>query len=243
MKSIPRAALAGLVLCLALPATAGRPLSTEDATTLDDGACQLESWIDRPRAGATQRVAVPACAWLGIEAQFGTTWARDEGRTRLSAQFVQAKHAFRNVDDGAWGIALVAGVTRDRLRETRSDRDNPYIVVPFSMGVGEDKDTRALVHLNLGTTRDRAQSRNATTWGIAFEKPVTGRLTILGEFYGENARDPFHRFGGRYTLIADHLDVDLTYVGRSGGTREDRLWSLGFHLETASFLKRRAPPG
>lgn len=222
--------IAGLLACT-LPAHAGRPLSTEDATTLDDGACQLESWANRTRANTTEMVAVPACAFLGVEAQLGTGWTREGGESKLAAQFFQLKHAFRNVDDGAWGIGLVAGLARNRLRETRSDWGDPYFIVPFSFGLGEDKDTRALVHLNLGTTRNREEARNLTLWGVALEKPVMDRLTLLGEAYGENTRKPFYRAGGRYTVIPDHLDIDLTWVGRSGGAKEDRLWSLGFHLE------------
>jgi len=222
--------LAGLLAC-SLPASAGRPLSTEDARTLGDGACQLESWANRTRADTTEMVAVPACAFLGVEAQFGTGWARESGATRLSVQFFQLKHALRNVDDGAWGIGLAAGLARNRLRETKSDWGDPYFIVPFSFGLGEDKDTRALVHLNLGTTRNREEARNLTLWGIAFEKPVTVRLALLGEAYGESTRKPFYRAGGRYTVIPGHLDIDLTYVARPGGAKEDRLWSLGFHLE------------
>lgn len=222
--------LAGLLGC-ALPAIAGRPLSTEDARTLDDGACQLESWANRTRADATEMVVVPACAFLGIEAQLGTGWVREDGATKLAAQFFQLKHAFRNVDDGEWGVGLVAGLARNRLRETKSDWGDPYLIVPFSFGLGEDKGSRALVHLNLGTTRNREEARHLTLWGVAVEKPVTDRLTLVGEAYGENASRPFYRAGGRYTVIPGHLDIDLTYVDRRGGTKEDRLWSLGFHLE------------
>jgi hypothetical protein len=232
MKATPYLAV---LLAFSLPALAGRPLTTEDANTLDDGACQLEAWANRTRADTTEMVAAPACAFLGIEAQFGTGWLREGGNTTTAAQYVQAKTAFRKVDDGAWGIGFVAGLARDRLRETKSDWGDPYFLVPFSFGVGEDKDTRWLVHLNLGTTRNREEARNLTLWGVAFEKPVTERLTLVGEAYGENTRDPFYRAGGRYTVIPDHLDIDLTYVGRSGGSKEDRLWSLGFHLEGGVF--------
>jgi len=176
--------LLAALLALSLPALAGRPLSTEDANSLDDGQCQLEAWANRTRSNATEMVAVPACAFLKVEAQLGTGWVRENGETKLAAQFFQVKHAFS-----------------------------------------------AVVHLNLGTTRNREEARNLTLWGIAAEKPVTERLTLVGEVYGENTRDPFYRAGGRFTVIPEMLDVDLTYVGRSGGSKEDRLWSIGFHLE------------
>lgn len=62
-----------LLATLLLPAAAiaGRPLNTEDASTLDDRACQLESWADRARGGVTDFSFVPACAVLGVEWQAG----------------------------------------------------------------------------------------------------------------------------------------------------------------------------
>jgi len=64
---------------------------------------------------------------------------------------------------------------------------------------------------------------------------VSERLTLVAEAFGENARHPFIRAGGRHALF-DKFDVDLTYVTRAGGARQDRYWSLGFHWETSPFL-------
>jgi hypothetical protein len=230
-------ARAALLAALLLPglALAGRPLSTEDASTLDDKACQLEAWADRTRGNVSDFNFVPACSVFDTEFQLGAIRTREAGSTFTSATYFQAKHAFRNVDDGAWGIGLVAGLARSLEREAKNDWGDPYFIVPVSFGLGEDKDTRALLHLNIGTTRNRAEARNLTIWGIAIEKPVTARLTLLAEGFGENTRDPFIRAGGRYTVI-DKFDVDLTYVTRAGGEKADRFWSFGFHWETSPFL-------
>ena len=230
-------ARAALLAALLLPglALAGRPLSTEDASTLDDKACQLEAWVDRTRGNVTDFNFVPACSYFDTEFQLGAIRTREAGASFTGATYFQAKHAFRSVDDGAWGIGLVAGLARALKREERNDWGDPYFIVPVSFGLGEDRETRALLHLNIGTTRNRAEARNLTIWGIAVEKPVTGRLTLLAEGFGENTRDPFIRAGGRYTAF-EKFDVDLTYVTRAGGEKEDRYWSLGFHWETGPFL-------
>ena len=70
-----------LVLALAIPgaALAGRPLDTEDATTLDDGACQLESWADRARGNVTDFYFVPACTYSGVEWQAGAVRTSEGG--------------------------------------------------------------------------------------------------------------------------------------------------------------------
>ena len=222
-----------LALALLLPglALAGRPLNTEDASTLDDTACQLESWVNRSRGDVSDFSFVPACALFGVEWQAGGVRTREAGTSATTATFVQGKHAFKSVDDGGWGIGVVAGLTRFPRREAENGWGDPYLIVPVSFGLGEDKDTRALLHLNVGTARARDEGRNLTLWGVALEKPVTQRLTLLGEAFGENASKPFVRVGGRYTLF-DKFDVDLTWVTRSGGASEERFWSLGFHWET-----------
>lgn len=226
-----------LFLALLLPglAFAGRPLSTEDASTLDDKACQLEAWVDRTRGDVTDTFVAPACSIFDTELQFGAARTREAGQSFTSATYFQAKYAFRSVDDADWGIGLVAGLARALRREEKKDWGDPYVIVPVSFGLGEDKDTRALLHLNIGTTRNRAEDRYLTLWGVAIEKPVTERLTLLAEAFGENSRNPFIRAGGRYALF-DKFDVDLTYVTRSGGEKEDRYWSLGFHWETSPLL-------
>lgn len=226
---------AALALAFAIPgiALAARPLSTEDASALEGGQCQVESWADRTRGGVTDISFAPACAFFGVEWQAGAVRTREGGRSATSATFVQGKHAFRGVDEGAWGIGLVAGLNRDLPRETGTGWGDPYVIVPVSFGMGDDKDTRWLVHLNLGATRLRAAARNLTLWGVAVEKPVSARLTLLAEAFGENAAKPFVRAGGRYALF-EGLDLDFTYVTRAGGARQERYWSVGFHWESAS---------
>ncbi len=45
-----RIAAAALVAGLAaVPAFAGRPLTTDDAAIVEDKGCQLETWVDRSR--------------------------------------------------------------------------------------------------------------------------------------------------------------------------------------------------
>ena len=177
------------LLLLPAAAIAGRPLNTEDASTLDDRACQVESWIDRTRGNATDFSFVPACAMLGVEWQAGAVRTREGGRSATTAPFVQ----------------------------------------------GADKETRALLHLNVGTTRARDERRNLTLWGVAVEKPVTQRLTLVAEAFGENAAKPFLRAGGRYTVF-EGFDVDLTGVTRAGGEANERYWSVGFHWEKSALL-------
>jgi hypothetical protein len=230
--------LAAALLALVPPgaARAGRPLTTEDATTLAERACQLEAWVDRDGDGNALGFAAPACTRFGVEWQVGAARAwPDAGRNRTVATYAQAKHAFRSIDEGDWGVGITLGLTRALDREVKNDWGDPYVIVPLSLGFGDDPATRTLVHLNLGTTRNRAEARDLTLWGVAIEKPVTEKLTLLAEGFGENSRKPFFRAGGRYA-VAGGFDLDLTFVTRSGGERADRYVSLGLHWETEPFL-------
>ena len=238
-----RATSLGLAAALALSpalALAGRPLTTEDATTREDGTCQIEAWVDRTRANTTGLFTVPACAIAGVEFQAGIARERAGGRLQTVSEFVQAKHAFRDIDDGAWGAGLVVGMARFPQREAKTGWGDPFATAIVSVGLAEDRETRPLLHLNLGTTRVGDERRSLTTWGVAVEKPVAERLTVLAEAFGENRNRAFLRAGGRFTVF-EGLDADLTYVTRTGGPREERLWSIGIHWEPG-FMDFRSKP-
>lgn len=229
-----RSLLGAALLAAATSATAGRPLTTEDAAVLEAGACQLEAWIDRSRV-ATQVNAVPACNFgLGVEWQLGAQRTREAGRSAMTEALFQGKLAFVSVDEHPWGVGLVAGALRRAQRETANGWGDPYAIVPLSFKLGENEN---LLHLNLGWSRDRAERRNLTLWGLAVEVPVGERLALVAESYGENAREPWFRAGGRFAAIKDRLDFDLTFVARSGGAREERFVSLGLRYQTAAFLR------
>jgi hypothetical protein len=220
-----------LCACVAMPGLvqAGRPLTTEDASILEAKACQLETWIDRSRV-ATDFWFVPACNFgADIEWQLGGSRTRMQGEGGFSQSYFQAKTAFVSVTEHPWGIGLVLGVQRFPLRETESGWSDPFALLPVSFQLGaEDR----LLHFNVGWTRDKAEKRNVTLWGIALEASLPGGvITAVGEAFGENARTPFVRLGGRWNQLAKNLDVDLTFVGKSGGTKAERFVSVGLYYK------------
>jgi hypothetical protein len=129
-------------------------------------------------------------------------------------------------------IGLVTGAAR-KQRETHRRWENPYVTVPFSL---LPKDSPTTFHFSAGWSRDRADGRNLTFWGAAAEHDVLPRLTLLAEAFGENGASPFLRGGGRFSVIKDRLDADLTVVARPGGTRAERFVSLGLFWQTGRFL-------
>ena len=222
----------GCAFAGSLPATAGRPLTTEDASVLEHGRCQVESWVDRGDE-ITDAWLAPACnVGLGIEWQLGLGRTRFAGRWSTSQTYAQAKGLFKEIDEGSpWGVGWVLGVAREPLRETRRGWHDPYVLVPASLAVGE-----ALVHANVGVLRNRAEQRDIVIWGAAFELPAGERLTWVGEAFGESSERPFLRAGARFNIVKDVFDIDLTVVARPGGTREERYISLGVFWQSGRFL-------
>jgi hypothetical protein len=226
---IPRGACAAALLATACSAWAGRPLTVEDASVVEDHGCQVEAWIDRSRDATTGWV-VPACnLFWNTEWQAG--FARShEGQTRFSDAYFQAKTLLQEVrDDSPWGVASVIGVTRKPLNETHRGYDNPYAIAVLTIAAGS---APVLVHGNLGWTHDRERSRDTTVWGVAAESPVSASIAVMGEVFGENADRPFWRIGARWTAVPKHLEVDLSYLARSGATAAERFISVGVTWQT-----------
>lgn len=224
---MPRRFVALACACATWPAIAARPLTTEDASILEEGRCQLEAWIDRSRE-ATQGWAVPACNFaLNVEWQVGFSESRSGGTSRFSDGYAQAKGAWRLTPGRPWSVGWVAGVTRHP-----HERDSGW-VNPYALGVLTGDFGATLVHANVGTSHERATHRDVTLWGLAAESTVHERVTLLGEAFGANRERPFVRAGLRYAAIRDRLDLDVSVVARPGGSKADQLLSIGFLYQTA----------
>ena len=225
-------AAAAVIALASLAAYAGRPLTTEDAATLEDKACQVEAWIDRG-SDFTSAWAVPACnfGW-GIEWQAGFARRKDEAApTSYDESYFQAKKVLVAPTEGGWGYGLVVGVSRFLHRPSHRGYDDPYVIVPVTW----TPDAPTAIHLNIGWTRDRDQKIDSTLWGIAGERNITERVTLVGEVFGDDRTRPFMRVGTRINAMKG-LDFDLTYVTRSGGTSADRYISLGLTWASVPFL-------
>jgi len=227
-----REACLAIACLMPLAAFAGRPLSTEDADTLDDKACQVEAWVDRSSV-ETQGWMVPACNFgLGIEWQLGFSRSWSDGSSRFPEAYVQGKSAWGTLRDGGWSVGVVGGVVR--RTEEGTGWENPYALGILSWAVGESP---THFHANLGWTRNKLEARNSTLWSIAVERPVSTAFTVLAESFGDDRGNPFFRVGGRYAAIKDRLDFDLSFVTRSGGNKSDRFVSLGLHAQADRILR------
>ena len=227
-----RRVLAAVALATAgVGAQAGRPLSTEDAATLEDKACQVEAWVDRSR-DETRAWVVPACNFGGgIEWQAGFARARVDGESAFSESYVQGKKTIVQATEGGAGFGIVAGLARFVRRETHRGYEDPYALVPVTWMPA----AATAVHFNLGWTRDREAKSDATLWGIAGEHAITPRVALVAEAFGTDRERPFGRIGARVNA-GKGLDFDFTLVGRSGGSSADRYVSIGLTWASGPFL-------
>ena len=224
-----------LAALLAAPAAgAGRPLSVDDAAIVEHNGCQVEAWIDRG-GDTTKGWFLPACNFgLNTELQAGFARTRAEGESRYAEAFVQAKTLLRDLtEEEPWGVALVLGVTKRPRNESKRDWQHPYAYGVFTQKLCG---APVLFHANLGWTRDAQARRDLTLWGVAVEGEVTDRVTLLAEAFGENSASPFLRVGARWSVVKDRLDLDLSWVNRPGGTREERFVSLGVTWQTGALF-------
>ena len=220
------------LVALSGSAFAGRPLATEDASVLEEKRCQVEAWIDRARTASESWLA-PACNFGGgIEWEAGFARGRESGRSFDTQSYAQVKGLLRELDDAStWGLAWVAGISRDALRESRRGWQDPYALLAVSVQSGT-----VLLHSNIGWTRDRARRRDIALWGVATEVAAGERITWVGEAFGAGSEKPFLRGGARLSVVKDTVEVDLTVVNRPGGTRQERYISLGVFWLSGRFL-------
>jgi hypothetical protein len=193
----PGAAIVATVL--ALPASAGRPLATEDAGVLEAMACELEPSVTRVKsAGVAERSSV-------VQVACGTPW-----RSQFSAsmQRVSAEGESRT-DFGLGGktglfggegapvsLTLAYGVNLAKSASGGSRRVSDGFVNLVASG---EVAKGIITHANVGTLRVREPRSNATTWNLAGEWAVGGGFDLVAEVYGNNRSERWAGAGARYT--------------------------------------------
>ena len=226
MRTRPRHLLFLPSLLIALPASAARPMITDDARLTDPGACQVESWVHR-HGDQTEVWALPACNPGGnFEMTLGGALAREAGRKQSGALVIQGKTLLKPLETNGYGIGLAAGYA---TQPGEGQSGSPYFYIPLSFSFADD---RFVVHTNFGDLRERETRNHRLTWGLGSELQTTERLYVIAESYGQDKGTPFFQAGLRYWLVPGHLQVDTTYGGQLGQIGESHWFSVGLRLIT-----------
>lgn len=211
-------------------AHAARPMVTDDARIVDDKSCQLETWLKANR-GSDEYWALPSCNFSGnFELAAGAAVTRQNGVGKTSDLVLQGKTLFKTLQPNGWAWGLVGG-TISHPDHSRTLLGDVYAYVPATFSFRDD---RALLHLNLGWTRDRLAHRQAMTWGVGGEIEMTPSTWLIAESYGEHHGSPYYQLGLRHWLVHNRVQLDATYGNRSHGG--EAWFSLGLRILSPAFL-------
>lgn len=221
---------------LPLSAQAGRPWNTDDAGVIDAGACQLEAWTEQVRHDGHTAPAYwlnPGCTPVErTELSFGVGWDDDDD-THLTAW--QVKHQLRDLSDQAPGFALSLGSDRDRRIHDDLLGDMTFNGITSVPLQGE-----ALVaHVNLGVTHHRDEDHGWETranWGSALEWQWLPQTHLGAEMFGLGGQRPSWQLGARHELLAERLQLDVSFGAPVGRWHEERTLTLGVVLVSPAFL-------
>jgi hypothetical protein len=212
------------LLSAASAAHAARPMTTDDARLTDAGACQVESWVHIH--GSQREIwALPACNPGGnFELTLGGALSFSGTRQERGAQVIQGKTLFKPLTTNGYGIGIAAGYA---TQPGSADSGHPYFYVPVSVSLADDL---AVIHTNLGYTRERENHANRLTWGVGGEIQLSGQNYLIAETYGQDKGSPFYQIGLRHWIVPNHLQIDTTVGSRFGQFSEERWLSIGLRL-------------
>ena len=218
--------------CALLPvmAHAGRPLSSDDASTADTGTCQLESWVER--AGRDRAWAIaPACG-IAKGMEVGADYTLPHPRDTLRAT---GGLAFKWVPEG-WLCSTPAGELNFGVKLNAS-LDHPsgagwHRSETSLLALATLKPSDALaVHANLGAAHEHTSRTTATLLNLAIAWTPSEQALLFAEIQANSKRDVFggtvNTSGARWWLVKDRFGLDLS-ASRQVGTDIGTRWTLGF---------------
>ena len=202
------------------------PLTTDDATTLLPGMCQLE--IEQRRFGnRVERDVVPVCnLWFDTEMGIG-----HQRVARADSVVVQMKKVFSLDTDGGWSVGVGAATVRAVNSAEQSGIRQNYVNAIITRQI-----VATALHANLGVVADHEAGanlqRNRLTWAIAVEHEATPRWTLVAELFGQRGVPQSSQFGLRWWALPKYVQL-TTSLGTQRNMGSDGRWmSIGIRFET-----------
>jgi hypothetical protein len=214
-------------------AHAAPPLTTDDASTLAPGMCQLETEQRRFRRRDEIDI-VPVCNFL-FDAEIGIGKLRvvpDDG-TRADSVVFQFKKIFSPTDAPEWSFGIGAATVRATGDQSGTRQNLVNALMSRQLG-------STLLHLNIGNVSDREAApgarRNRLFWGLAAERELSSRWTLLGELYGQQNLPETAQLGLRWWALPKYVQLTSSVGAQRGQGRDGRWVSFGIRLETGDPL-------
>lgn len=217
------------LLC-ALPARAGQPLATDDASILEPGVCQIEAWHRWTDNGGHEGWGIPACSVSEhLELAIGGARYRGEGEGH-GKLLLQAKTVLWRAADERWSVGAVASWVRDNGRRSE-EGDGFHEFAGLGLLSFRHPNDLLRVHANAGWVRSRNEF-STSAWGTAVEYDFAESWTLLGEAYRDSPGRPFYQAGIRFTMVQDRVELFVSGGDRIGGERSEWFVKFGVRMQS-----------
>jgi hypothetical protein len=198
--------LACAALSLATASWAGRPLNTEDADILDQGACELEGLIGHTKSSGTPRIrdwATQVGCGVGYRTQVSLAYGQARG-DGSDEKFVTlgGKTGLLLRDKGSLGVSLAWGVGSLDNDVLSWKHEESYLTLVFSKELAPG----ITGHANVGWSRSESAKQSTTLWNLAAEWAVQEKVDLTAEVYGDDrVKDPVVGLGVRYNISKEWM--------------------------------------
>lgn len=206
---------AAMLLAIAAPASAERPMAVDDAGTLERGGAKVEFGWSKDDETRGLDGAVGYGPIDNLEVELGFERARDSVSgpdVHLRGVGFAMKWVPLQAETGlSAGLKLETARVRAEVDhgDTETARANAIAALAtWRFATGQ------AVHLNLGRewVRISGDTETANLWGVGAEHPLTEALTIAAEVFGAEDARPDRQVGVRYE-IAEGLKLSAA-IGR-----------------------------
>ncbi len=216
------------LLLFAHAAHGARPFVTDDARVVDEGGCQVETFIKRQRKLDEREFwFLPACNPFGrVEVTVGRYWVDGNVPGDSQVNILQAKTLLKALATNGSGYAITVGAGRV-MPSQAAHTLNPFVNAIGSFSFADD---RVVLHTNVGAVHDRQAAMVRGTWGIGAEIALHSRLYGIVETYGQRADKPTRHIGLRLWVVPNRVQVDGTMGVQNSGPPERDFRSLGLRV-------------
>jgi len=194
----------------------GGHFAVDDATILDVGQCQVETWLERGGSASELLHVGPACRVGPVEIGINADRAQAKSHSPVTFAGPQVKAVAAFADQLDIGVVAVAA-----WQGQAPHRGAASVYVPLSVRVLPS----VRLHANAG--RDWVEHGSTTSRaGVALEWQAHDRVALIGE--------GFRQFGANFARAGVHWEAGAFSVdlSRSFGasTRTSGWWTLGFNF-------------
>ena len=213
-KNLTRQLAAMGTLALATTAWAEAPMATDDAGTLEKGGTKVEGQWSREGQTRGLGLAVAHSPIEKLEAEISLGRSTDRsGSPHVSNRITGLALKWVPISIGKTTI----GVKVDRSTEKPDNANRARSSSVRGLYTLRMESGQAL-HANLGrssSTDSAGVSTMATVWSLGAEQPVSGAVTLVGDWFGESRNSPGYLLGARWT-VREGLKLSAAF-GRSQG--------------------------